>query len=361
MRLFLTLLASLAVVGSARTQTVRTFINADSLSLGSRHRLTITIRHDGARQALFPDVLGAAAVPPGAIGLAGDLELLRRISSGSRLLGDESQIDSVEYEMVTFAIDTAFVSASVGLATELDTARFAAVPGIIPVRSVVPEDADDIQDLAPLEEFPRAIWPWLLALVLAGTALWWFVFRKRVEEIGGEEEAFEEPAEPPFDEAMRRLKSLSGADLPEPEIKPYFVELSDIVRTYVARRVRVPARELTTGELMSELSSRPLVAPDRVDEVIRVLRAADMVKFADHHPAVDHTRQALAAARLSIEHTESDFAPPKGEGSIPAEEQTPAGGVVAGRAPAGGVVAQAAEPPLDHGIEDDRWSPGDRP
>ncbi|MFT5142215.1 MAG: hypothetical protein ACI80V_001430 [Rhodothermales bacterium] len=303
---------ALAILGgaSASGQTVRTIVDTDTLAIGARHRMVISIRHDASRQALFPDELASQAeIPPGAIGLAGDVELLRRISAGSRMLADLSRVDSVLYEVATFAVDTARVNAIAGLYTEADTAFFASVEGMLPVRSVVPEDADDIQDLAPLVEFPRALWPWFLALALGAGALWYFFLRKRPPEELSLEPEPAEPAEPPFDEAMRRFQGLAGALPDDQGMKPYFVELSDIVRTYIARRTPVPARELTTGELLDALRRQPVLDAERVREVDGVLSVADLVKFADHVPAPHRAQSTLEAARASIERAEHDLAP----------------------------------------------------
>lgn len=310
MRSLVSLTGLLLLALPASGQTVRALVNTDSLSVGSRHRVVMSIVHDGSRQAVFPDQLEQASPPPsGSIGLAGDLELLRRISAGSRQLDDGARLDSVLYEMTTFALDTAFVDSRVGLATELDTALFASVQGFLPVRSVVPDDAEDIRDLAPLAEFPRALWPWILALIVIAAVFWWFFFRKR-EQVIRIPEPEPEPAEPPFQEAMRRLGHLSREEIQAMAPKPYFVELSDIVRTYLARRTAVPARELTTNELVGQLRKRPLIRAERVDEVRRLLTVADLVKFADQRPPVERVRGLLEEARASIERTEAEFSPP---------------------------------------------------
>ena len=308
MRRILFFLALVAIVPAAGAQTVRALVDTDTLSIGARQTLTVSIRHDGSRYAVFPDNLPAEG-PAGLVGTVGDLELLRRISAGSRLLTDASQVDSAVYEITSFAIDTARVAARIGLGTEQDTTWFASIPGVLPVKSVVPEDAEDIQDLAPLVEFPRAIWPWILGILAAGLLFWYFFLRRVPEDEDDGEPAYVEPAEPPFDEAMRRIQALGSVSPDSEGIKPYFVELSDIVRTYIARRTPVPARELTTGELIAELGKRPVLRSERVGEVRRLLTEADLVKFADQHPAPDRAVRTLEDARASIERAEREFAP----------------------------------------------------
>ena len=46
-------------------------VEGDTLSIGEPREVTLTIRHDGSRRAVFPDETGEA--PRGAIGLSGDL------------------------------------------------------------------------------------------------------------------------------------------------------------------------------------------------------------------------------------------------------------------------------------------------
>ena len=305
--LLLAVVAGTIVLPSS-AQTVRTRIDTDSVSIGQRYTFTVSIRHDGSRAAVFPDQR-PGELPRGAVGLAGDFEILRRLSSGSRTLPDNSQLDSVRYEVASFAVDTARVVAVVGLATASDTTRFAAIPGTVPVRSVLPEGAEDILDLAPLVEFPRTIWPWVLGLIVAGLVFWYFFVRRRPMELAREEDVYVEPAEPPFDEAMRRLGTLARRPPDAEAMKPYFVELSDIVRTYIARRTAVPARELSTGELIDRLGVRPVIGTTQVSEVGRLLTAADLVKFADHRPGAETASSALTEARDSIERTEALFRP----------------------------------------------------
>jgi hypothetical protein len=284
---------------------------SDSLSVGERTELQVLVLHDGARTAIFPDELGSEP-PPETIGVAGDFELLRRISTGFRLLEDGSRLDSVIYEATTFALDTAYAAPVVGLTTESDTLISAAPPSMVFVRSVVPPEAEDVLDIAPIAEFPRTWWPWLLlvALVIAGLIAWrWY--RRAHPEPPEEVMIPAEPEEPAIAEAIRRLAALEDVRFDGDEaMKPYFVELSDILRTYLARRTGAHALEMTSGELVAALRyaiTHRTIAGERIEEVERLLRAADLVKFADYHPDPENARAAVARTRHTIEHAERDF------------------------------------------------------
>src|SRR5690606_2126090 len=80
-------------------------------------------------------------------------------------------------------------------------------------------------------------------------------------------------------------------------VKPYYVELSDVVRVYLARRTGVAAMERTTRELMRELERRTAVPADGRDGLRTILDLADFVKFADAHPPADRSRAVVAEAR----------------------------------------------------------------
>lgn len=306
-------LATSAVPAAGQVAAVR--IQADSLSVGEWTELVLAVAHDGSRRAVFPDESGTEA-PVEAVGTAGDFELLSRLSAGSRVLPDGARMDSVVYRATTFALDSAWALPVVGLVTESDTLLAAGMPLLVPIRSIVPGDAADILDITPIAEFPRSWWPWLVVLAVLAAA--WILarhLRKRRPEVESEPLPVTEPEEPPLDEALRRLAALAEKDISSEEaMKPFFVELSDILRTYVARRTGVPALELTTRELTDELRrirDRVRLSDDRVRELDRLLQAADLVKFADLHPAVDNAREALYRTTNTVRVTEHDLADPQ--------------------------------------------------
>ena len=289
----------------ASAQRVSARVEVDSVSIGERTTLVLSIMHDAGRRAVFPDETGQA--PPEAIGAAGDFELLRRRSSGFRTLADGSRLDSVVYEVTTFAVDTSRVSPTVFLATETDTVAVSGPPIYVPVRSVVPEDTQDVRDLAPIADFPRSWWPWLLLLLVAAILIWlWHRHRNRIPLAEPESEPEPEP-ETPIEEAIRRLDALSSGMPGDPESSaPFFDELADILRTYLFRHTGEHALEMTSSELVDALRRRRIPGTDRIAEIEQLLRAADLVKFADYRPPVDRARAAHAATRVTIERVEAE-------------------------------------------------------
>jgi hypothetical protein len=287
------------------------YVSADSVTIGDRFELTVVLGHDGTRSALFPHSMLPDSIQQvgAAFGLE-DFEILDVLKEGGRPYDLGGRIDSVVYEATTFALDTARVAGiPVGLASDMDTLVAMTPPVFLRIGSLVPEDAAELKDITPLADFDRSWWPWILGM-LALCAIVFALWLKRRRD--GEDEstgATLEPETPPYDEAVERLTELAAMDLSDPEIvKPFYVELTDILRTYVGRRARVPALESTTRELLDKLqrSQAGTVVPGEVlSEIDDVLSHADLVKFADLQPLLEKTRDMVTETRSAIEGAES--------------------------------------------------------
>lgn len=140
------------------------------------------------------------------------------------------------------------------------------------------------------------------AAALAGLGL--FVARRlgrrRAEVLARLPEAVQRSA---HDEAMARLDELESSDaLDADDRKPVYLAMSEILRGYIGRRFGLPALDLTTLEIRSELQSRP-GGPAAADLLSGWLERADLVKFAGYEASADEARQALYDARIFIDRT----------------------------------------------------------
>lgn len=92
------------------------------------------------------------------------------------------------------------------------------------------------------------------------------------------------PVEKPFDRAVRMLKELDEKQLWQNDhIKQYYVELTDILRTYIEARFNTSVMELTSDELLEVVSRNSEMAKFR-EPLATILRTADMAKFAKAQP-----------------------------------------------------------------------------
>lgn len=293
----------------AQAQRVEAYLSADSVTVGDRFTLTLVALHGFAADPSFPDPTGSSD------STFGDLEVLGVAASGSRFLDATSsgtRLDSVVYEVTTFALDTANVPPiPVFFSSESDTATVASLPMILPIISLVPEEAEGIRDLAPLVDFSMPIWPYVLlglALLLAvGLLIYYLRHRKDVPEPEPEPEPV--PQTSPYEAALSRIRLLETAPLEITEqVKPFYVELSDLLRTYLEDSLDVPALECTTRELMDAFEQRtvrhklPGGAPQRVHGILEL---ADLVKFADLKPPTTQSRMALDETRKTVDVIEA--------------------------------------------------------
>lgn len=98
---------------------------------------------------------------------------------------------------------------------------------------------------------------------------------------------------PPFELAKQRLKELDNKKLIKGNrIKLYYVELTDIVRTFIEREMNIPALESTTDELMEIIrdfnsSSNLNIPKETLIKLQRLLQEADLVKFAKSKPLLN--------------------------------------------------------------------------
>jgi hypothetical protein len=313
--LLLGLLLAAVLAPRAEAQDVRLAASVDTALVGERFELTVAVTHTFAAEVVFP-------TPEAGPMLFGDLVPLARGPVRGRYRGTAApgvRTDSVTYEVAAFGVDRARVPAfSVEIVSQGDTAVVAAEPFVVPLRSVVPPEGAGLRGFGPLATFPGPWWPWVLLAVaiigLVALLVYWWRTRPRAPApapVEGEVPA-PQPPDPPHKIALRALRFLEiNTDLGDREhLKPFYVEMADVLRTYLAKRLGVPARERTTAELVRLLRRRPEVPRRVVGRVAAVLELADLVKFADLRPSPQDSRTAILEARAAIGTLEDALRPP---------------------------------------------------
>jgi len=133
------------------------------------------------------------------------------------------------------------------------------------------------------EDVKPYLW-WIIVVLLFLALILYLVFRKKetLEEI--------EARIPPYDLALKKLKELDDKQLwQQNKVKKYYVELTDIVRAYIEREMRIPALESTTNDLIATItdfneSSALNISEEALQKLQRLLKEADLVKFAKYAP-----------------------------------------------------------------------------
>ncbi|MDT0538532.1 BatD family protein [Croceitalea sp. P059] len=154
----------------------------------------------------------------------------------------------------------------------------------------------DIKPLIEVEKsnaklFKTLLWIFLGLLFIGGLVYWLFLRKKPLTE---EEKV---ALLPPFDRALLQLKELENSRyLIQDEYKKYYSELTDIVRSYLEEDVHVSALESTTDQLIEKLellkdAGELTLDESTIDQFKKVLRTADLVKFAKSKPPTSVAEQ----------------------------------------------------------------------
>ncbi|MCX6181679.1 MAG: hypothetical protein NT150_07115, partial [Bacteroidetes bacterium] len=120
----------------------------------------------------------------------------------------------------------------------------------------------------------------LLILIIAlSVFLWWYFKKRKKPEI-----KIVLPQVSAKDAALQQLLDLENKKLwQQGKVKEYQSELTTILREYIEKKFDVIALELTTPEIIEQLSRRNLNSSEK-EKLQRVLQIADMTKFAKAEP-----------------------------------------------------------------------------
>ena len=145
----------------------------------------------------------------------------------------------------------------------------------------------DIKPIAEASSSKSWIWKLLLILLLIagiGAFVYWFVKIRQRKKIGAE------VYKTPIEKATNLLNILEKKELwQKGEIKDYYSELTDIARNYIEEAIEIPAMESTTSELIeglrkASLKKKMVLSQETIENLERVLKQADLVKFAKSKP-----------------------------------------------------------------------------
>ncbi|MCW3122529.1 MAG: hypothetical protein JWQ38_2021, partial [Flavipsychrobacter sp.] len=141
------------------------------------------------------------------------------------------------------------------------------------------------------------------AILLAAIILTIYFVRRKKEP----KPVQEGPQETLQEKTLRQLTELEAKQLwQKKQVKEYYVELTDIVRSYIEQRFNTPAMELTTDELLYKAQLLKEMQPYHSPLSI-ILQTADLAKFAkaqplpeEHVGAMDMAKQFVATSKPVI-------------------------------------------------------------
>lgn len=197
-----------------------------------------------------------------------------------------------------------------------------------PRDSIDPDRGPISPGLRPVDRAVVAAALGLLAAFVATLAWFWRrMRRRRSAAVRGA------PPEPPAARLARALDALRD-DVDRLSRDTFYDRLSDAVRTYIEAETGVPAPERTTREIQSELAHLGRADAGTRASVGRLLRRADLAKFArteeERAAALAAVEEARALAGRFSQPAEDPAAP--GDVSDRGKARPPGGGAPEGKA-----------------------------
>lgn len=178
-------------------------------------------------------------------------------------------------------------------------------PVSIEVFTVQVDTTAEIKDIRPVVSIPPDYK--MIALVTAGVLLLLLIVYLLYRRFRGKTSlSVAKPATPdvlPHERALRDLLQLESERLwQQGQFKLYHTRLTDILRQYIEDRWDVFAMELTTDDLLGHSLMHSLSTDNRSD-LERILRLADLVKFARYTSIQSENEWALNQARQFVNDT----------------------------------------------------------
>lgn len=293
-----------ATAASAQRPMVRAQLEPDSIAIGDRFSLVVTVERDIVQMVDFPnfesgrltkEIEIVAEDPVDTLAHEGRRVTLRKrytlttFDEGTHPLGrfpalytDKNIVDtlysadSLILKVGTFAIDTTTMT----------------LRDIKPVRR------------APFRPGEMSLWvvggSWAVAIV--GVVGWWLWQRIRKRKRG------ERPAEPstpdsPHLAAIKALEALGSQKLwQNNKHKQYYTRLTDILRRYFEGRWGVAAMEMTSDEIVEAATAHGITGVPMAS-LRGILKSADLVKFAKHKPEAEENEMVYTQAYYFVEET----------------------------------------------------------
>lgn len=292
----LLLLLSTAVF--AQQKQVVTSIDTTKNKIGAEFKLSIKTTVDTSSKVIFPKLknFGALEViqsyPIDTVKMDGRYELIKKYGL--------TQFDSGRYVVPSIKI---FINSKPFLTDSL----------LVEVANVqvdtLKQKMFDIKDIAPADNPIGDWWKYVLiiALILGiGAFIYWFIKKRQEKKL--QEEIYKTPIE----KATTLLDTLEKKELwQKGEVKAYYSELTDIARNYIEEAIEIPAMESTTSELIQGLRAASVkkkmtLSQEIIENLERVLKQADLVKFAKSKPLdfeITEDRNKIQKAILTLDNS----------------------------------------------------------
>ncbi len=281
---------------------VSAHLDSDTILIGDQIHVTLSIQPKG-RNITFPVLYGEL----------GQIEILKNgeidtIKQGTNLILEKKYLVTA-FEPTRILLDQLFF-ALVQNGNETDTIFVSGSKPLI-VNTIAVDTTQAIKDIKPIMEEPVTFTEWwqqykyyaisLITALVLGIIVLIIVLRKKKKR-----PIFPfmvKPSLPAHVVALKKLEELKQKKLWQHDfVKEYYVELTAILREYLAGRFKINAEEKTSDEILEACQNISLTAQN--EEILQyILKLADLVKFAKHQPLPDEHTRCLSGVSDFIQST----------------------------------------------------------
>lgn len=298
--LFFVTLFCTVLAASAQKVTVEASLDSTAILIGQQLQLHTKVNCAKGTKVVFPKY-AAGTVTEG-------VEMLEA-SDIDTLVSDDGQHWTLSRDYTLTAFDSAVYMIP---RVEVEVAgRKYRSPREIKLAVNTPDvDVQHPDELRPTKGPVEGVFEWSTSLLMWSLSVWFcfVVFVccaillavsrpvKRVVKVV--------PPTPPQKTAINAIERLRDEEREGEHQKEYYMQLTDVLRTYIVERFGFNAREMTTYEIVDNLRRRGDAAA--IDELHSILSVADLVKFAKYEATLAESDRALLQAVDYVRTTQID-------------------------------------------------------
>ncbi|MEW6413359.1 MAG: hypothetical protein AB1483_12955 [Candidatus Zixiibacteriota bacterium] len=288
-------------VGSMAGVSITTSVDRAEVYIGDLITYKVTIQYDSTLE-LVPPPLGANL---GAFDVKDyQSDILTRLDDG------RFQSENI-FVLSTFTTGDYVIPPIPAVFNLPDGSRKVLLSDVVPIKVLsLLGDANDSTDIKPLKaqyEFKRDLIKYyiygglgLLVLLVAGLLIW---LKLRKKKVAAESVDLRPAWEIAFEKlAMLKQKNLSA----EGRFKQFYIELTEIIRSYYEKMYGINVMDMTTGEFLTAF--RGLELPSgHFERTEKFFAHADLVKFAKYVPELQRTEKDFEEVHQAIETVRVEY------------------------------------------------------
>ncbi|WP_346863208.1 hypothetical protein [uncultured Draconibacterium sp.] len=301
------LLATILFAGNVQAQRVKATASLDSTNilLGDQVKLFLEIDHPKNMDVQFPDVPDT---------IASLIEVISRSGIDTFELDDETLMKQIQAYTITCFDSGSYRIPPYWFSYNMD-GTIDSIPSngitlnVFTMQIDTTKGPTDIKMPYGAPLTLKEVTPYILGVILIGAIIFFLLYsikrKKKNQPIFARPP---KPKEPPHIVAIRELDRIKAEKVwQKGKVKQYYSEVTDTLRTYIEDRFGIQAMEQTSDETIESFRNQKSLLNDKsFANLSKILKLADLVKFAKYQPLPDDDNMALVNAYFFINDTKKE-------------------------------------------------------